>query len=955
MFAFVTSYSQNKLKIHYKIEDGLLCNKVYVIAQDNKGFIWISTDNGICRFDGQSFKRFSTTNGLPDNDLYSMDIDSKDRVWLSTFNKNLCYIQHNKVHTGLNDTNLAHFNITSYLTFDAKLPTCLVVNDRGSGDKYYLKQDGQITKASSNLRIINLGDYLLKYNATNFQLTTLQHHLLDTSVLNLEKNQRVEIRQSAKNEFIISSANGNFKGSIRNKKLVFALINKFDYTKHNLIYTGQQLWSISQNSKICPIDSNFNLIKSRELNLDHIKVICFFVDKHGGYWLGTEGDGIYYMPNTSMKSFDQNNGMANDNTTYSRSFLNELFVLYSNGLIQQMNGGVFNHNTLDVSSYCKGRISTLFVNENYIVCGSDIGHLFIYGRKTQTIYCEYTFGSIKDIELDFKNKILLSMSSMTCSYDLDTKQKKIIVKGRQTCAKRIDSNRVLIGSINKIQEVYYPIHEQTDSISVIHTLNLDNTTISDIQQQDSIVVIATVESGIYLYANYANQHISYKNGLTDNNCKHVFIDQDRNIWVSTTRGINKININNSIHDYSLEKITTFNGLTTNNINSINQIGHEIFASSSKGILQFPPNLLSANNKRPEVYLSEILLNNRNIETNVSSIIVPPDSNNVKIEFSGIDYKSFGNIRYFYRIKGLFTEWKESPTKSIIIERLKPNRYTLEVFALSATNSWSVHPAVLKITILPYWWQQALFKWIVTLLGILLIYLITKFFLHKQYQKKLTEEEIKKQITEVELKALKAQINPHFIFNTLNAIQYFIQNDENDKADNYLNKMSRLIRSTLNFSNEASISLNDEIEYIRTYLELESLRFDDDFSYTIENKIPASLFKTQIPTMVLQPHIENAIRHGLKPLRKGQKVLTLRFRSDENNLYCEIEDNGIGRKNSMAINKNNQLIHTSQGESLSNSKLEIFKKILKKEVSLEIIDLYTDSNPSGTLIKLKIQL
>ncbi len=955
MFAFIASYGQNKLKIHYKIEDGLLCNKVYVIAQDSKGFMWLSTDNGICRFDGQTFKRFSTSNGLPDNDLYGMDIDSKDRVWLSTFNRNLCFIQNNEVHTRFNDTNLAKFKVTDYLTFESKLHTSLLVNERGRGDKYYLNQDGKIVQTQSLFSILNLGDYYIKYRTKELILTNTHHTVLDSLDTNFLKKQPYKLVQSASNEFILSTSTGNYKGIIRRKKIELTLINQFDYSKHRLLYKGNQLWSISQNNILCPLDANFNLLHKDEFNLGSIKVMCFFVDRQGGYWIGTEGDGAYYIPNTTIKLYDQSSGMVSENTTLSYANHDELFVLYTNGVIQQMKNNAFANKNIHVSNYCKGRISTLFVNDDYIVCGSDLGDLFVYSRKNHTIHCEHKLGSIKDIEADCDNNIFLAMSSSVCSYDIARNKLCPIIKSRQTCIKRINNQIVLAGSVNKIQEIYYPIHGNTDSIKLLHSFTLENTTISDIQKQDSILVIATVESGIYLYSNYQYQHISTKNGLTDNNCKSVFIDQAHNIWVSTTRGINKIKIKNSIHDFSLEKITTFNGLTTNNINSINQIGNYFYAASSKGILQFPENILSADSNHPEIYISEISMNNRNVQTNVHELFVPPDSNNVKIEVSGIDYKSFGNMRFFYRIKGLFSEWKESPSKIFTLERLKPNQYTLEVYALGSTNLWSVHPAKLKINILPYWWQHILFKWLITLFGILLIYLITKFFLNRQYQKKLTEEELKKHITEVELKALKAQINPHFIFNTLNAIQYFIQNDENEKADNYLNKMSKLIRSTLNFSNEASINLSDEIEYIRTYLELESLRFDDDFSYTLENSIPTSLLNTQIPTMVLQPHIENAIRHGLKPKKGGLKKLTLRFSADESNLYCEIEDNGIGRKNSAELNKNSQLIHTSQGESLSNSKLEIFKKIRKKEVSLDIIDLYKDSQASGTLVKLKIQL
>ena len=168
-------------------------------------------------------------------------------------------------------------------------------------------------------------------------------------------------------------------------------------------------------------------------------------------------------------------------------------------------------------------------------------------------------------------------------------------------------------------------------------------------------------------------------------------------------------------------------------------------------------------------------------------------------------------------------------------------------------------------------------------------------------------------------------------------------------------MSSLIRKTLDFSNLQSIPIIEEIQYLSTYLELESLRFDERFSFKIQNDLPENMMLFQIPTMVLQPHIENAIRHGLKPKRKGLLNVTLRFYTNEHHLIVDIDDNGIGREASKKRSASNQLKHTSQGESLSDSKLNIFKQSTGKNSSLQIIDKFEEGLSTGTLVKLSIQL
>ena len=234
-------------------------------------------------------------------------------------------------------------------------------------------------------------------------------------------------------------------------------------------------------------------------------------------------------------------------------------------------------------------------------------------------------------------------------------------------------------------------------------------------------------------------------------------------------------------------------------------------------------------------------------------------------------------------------------------------------------------------------------------------LIGLFWYHKTQKEKLRISQHQEQLTnkeriaiEAELNTIRSQMNPHFMFNSLNSINEFIQNDSGEDASNYLVKFSRLMRFTLNYSKRKFVTLEEEIELLKLYIELENLRFYNsiDFSLTINKGVNPN--KTHIPPMMLQPFIENAIWHGLMA-KEDERKLKLRFAENQENLICEIEDNGIGRHASEA-QKSNRANHKSHGIGLTQRRLELLKSIHGKEAGVEVVDLKDHEKATGTLVK-----
>lgn len=243
---------------------------------------------------------------------------------------------------------------------------------------------------------------------------------------------------------------------------------------------------------------------------------------------------------------------------------------------------------------------------------------------------------------------------------------------------------------------------------------------------------------------------------------------------------------------------------------------------------------------------------------------------------------------------------------------------------------------------------------VLLYALLTIVILTSFFIYRRNQKeKLRVSQYREELTnkeriaiEAELNTIRSQMNPHFMFNSLNSINEFIQNDSSEDASNYLVKFSRLMRSTLNYSKRKFVTLKEEIDLLKLYIELENLRFYNsiDFSLTIDPSINTE--KALIPPMMIQPFVENAIWHGLMA-KENERKLKLTFSENQQHIICNIEDNGIGRTAS-AQQKAQKPKHKSQGIGLTQRRLELLKSIHGNEAGIEVIDL--TENGTGTLVK-----
>lgn len=209
---------------------------------------------------------------------------------------------------------------------------------------------------------------------------------------------------------------------------------------------------------------------------------------------------------------------------------------------------------------------------------------------------------------------------------------------------------------------------------------------------------------------------------------------------------------------------------------------------------------------------------------------------------------------------------------------------------------------------------------------------------------------------MELHALRAQMNPHFIFNCLNSIDYYIIKNETEKASDYLNRFSKLIRLILQNSRAEYVSLKDELEALKLYMEMESLRFDDRFEYLVRISASLQLENIEIPPLLLQPYVENAIWHGLAKKSKGKNRLDLTITRQNGLLHCRIEDNGIGREAAQKLKSESTSKHRSMGMYITRDRLSALSRMQQSKADVVVTDLKNeDGSAAGTRVEISIPI
>ena len=473
---------------------------------------------------------------------------------------------------------------------------------------------------------------------------------------------------------------------------------------------------------------------------------------------------------------------------------------------------------------------------------------------------------------------------------------------------------------------------------------------------DGTMYAATVEQGVYaIKEKKVVNHYTTANGLLSNRIKRIRF-ANKTIWIICGGAVQALHTETG-------KITTINttdGLVSSEIFDV-EILHDTAYVASAGGLQFFPAVIEANNPVYPVSMITALYADDVPYSSDKKIELDYHTKNISINLQGIALKSDGKFTYQYRLLPDEQNWitVSASENTIRFSSLSAGKYVFESRVINEDGVVSKDKSEIKFTIKKPWWFQWWFLLLAFVTTVTLLYLLFKYRL-KQNQQKLKEElersKVQEELRQSQLVSLKAQMNPHFMFNALNSIQEFILTNEKRQANMYMGKFADLMRMTLDMSNKKEIGLDDEIKVLELYLQLEALRFEEHFTYAIEVKDGVHTADIKLPSMLIQPYVENAVKHGLLH-QQGEKKLSVVFNTDkEGILNCTITDNGIGRKRSSEINAMRQSRYTSFATGATQKRLELLNYERENAIAVVFVDL-KDANgiAAGTSVTIKIPI
>ncbi len=470
--------------------------------------------------------------------------------------------------------------------------------------------------------------------------------------------------------------------------------------------------------------------------------------------------------------------------------------------------------------------------------------------------------------------------------------------------------------------------------------------------QDGSMWISSAGAGLHRYKQGEWTHWGTEEGLPDNRVLRMRFDSRQQIWMTTENGV--VLMNPSTEQFRIidERDGIYGGEIGDSPLFIDQ-NDRVFLGAGKGFFHWHIDALPERAAAIALELSHVEVMGKRWEDPVDSkagLKLSWKENYFSLRFAGLELSRPEDLRFRYRLTGYDPNWITPGEERVAwYTRVKPGKYSFEVQMAGIGDAFGETSLSLPIIIVPPFWMWWSFR---IGLALLLIGLLA-LGISLRMQAIRRKEEWKKRLLELETAALRSQMNPHFLFNSLNSIRHYILKHDKYEAADYLTKFSKLIRMILQNSRKNSIELQDELDALRLYLELESLRLEGRFEYSI--KVDQMLLDntTFLPPLILQPFAENAIWHGLMPKEgKGKLEITLSVENDE--LICTIEDDGIGRKASAAMRED--LGGQSLGSSITKDRLEMSPVLKKMKASVEYFDLVNASgDPSGTTVKLRLPL
>lgn len=908
--------------------------------------MWFATDHGVARYNGYRFDNFTTDNGLTDNTVFDLQEDEEGNIWFVTFTGGLCYYDGKTVRPHpMNDS------IKS--VFARQLPTSIKVLKGkkvwmgvvGKGFYKITPQEFKFFPFDKAQREDTVNVYLLNLAGGQFVYASAPGAVLpqiedkDVTGISAYKVGIATFKYTGLNFLTVKASNdeiliGVWQYLIRVSKA--GVVSRKEWPRDKKILFLKKLddgsiWVTNSNAPAYKLSIAGNAISFIDSLQAPKGISDMYAMPGNSYWLTTLDKGVFLLPNTGMRIFSIPPSINSNPVSLLAANKKYLYVGLPNNVIMTIDKGMKSSFTegrkepIGVSGMVlsdSGRVMTnLEVPFNWTTKGFFITRMITYDSTRLLIGGDGGFAIVKGFEM------------VVNSHDLGFRE-------RVADLLQINKKQFAVGTAKGL---YYINPNTTGTLNVVKEKHLGDVRVTALaSQSDNVFAVATRGKGVYLFANGKHYSFNDSSEVLSSQAECLLFENDSTLWVGTYDGLEKIvyRLSNAGLQFEVRSYAKPDGLPGTQVNCIAQFGSYIWIATSEGLCYFKPGSYKFETLKVPVYFSDLYVNGKPRALEKTELAYNED--NIRIDFGALYYNSPGNIRYKVRLNE--EDWTYSKSNSAMYYSLPSGKYCLQVQAEDKYGKYISSPESFYFTITPHFTETFLFRSVIALLILLAVVIVVALFF--RFQKMKSENLIK--LLQYEFKALNYQINPHFVFNVLNSIQYFVIRKDSDKAVFFLNSFSRLIRKIVNNSRQQHISITEEVEFLQEYLDLERLRLDGKFEYTIEIGDGVDTQTKLLLPMVLQPIVENSIWHGIVPAdRLG--TIDLRFLKQRDCIICEIEDNGVGLKHTEKKSKPAGL-----SIALGNVKerLKIAAEMYDSEWSLTIQDKTEINGDTGTIVTIK---
>lgn len=947
---------------HFTTNEGLPNSILFHILQDSRGYIWLCTDKGLSRYDGNSFRNYTTADGLGADGILHADTLKGNTLLINAYRAGYYMLRNNRIFKPrvliaeqLKPRKLRAEPLQNsfVVRYDPGNDLVWSINSAGylhrvkAGDSTLVLEEEYTNAVYQQVYVTN--NHRQVYFTSESGLFTYRDQKIQPVFPALEKEKLTRIRERDDITLLVGAESGIFACN-RLTGQVTKLMgpNPFLDFRQFMYDPGQRNYWIPDVRGGVYIYHESNTMQPRNFVLNGVNNNGFFLDRDNNVWCATYGSGLYQFNNSGILYFDERNGLKDKYVTHigpgrgnevNVSCLKSFYVI-DDGRIRERTA------LLDVSQRFQVYNKSLLLSTGKVV----------FSRKTMLM------------DENGKNLVPGSVAGITAMAQWG-------------------ADKLLIGEFGGVYLLSVPDFKTIGRFNELNRKKVLNIALG----KDGAIWFAT-PFGVYRKRGDTWYSWGPAQGLSDVSVSDIALDRDNNAWCATGKGLYIIGSDDRVQpvaggpffnlpvntlrfdrsgalwvggsrglgryfDGAWLLVDNKDGMPDDEVNAIHVVGDSlVYAGTPRGLSVIPVAYITgklARAKPPGISIEQIRVNGTPIAFNRADHVFSHTENNFTIQLAMASFLRSGLINFQYSLdEG--KNWQAVSGYEIVLPSLSYGRYKLLIRARHRNGNYGENQLSFAFEIRPPLYRNLSFIIVMSLLIIgAITYLLSRYFRQKRRQ---ANEQIKmrKHLLDLEQKALAALLNPHFVFNAINSISYYVSTGEEEKSSELLTHLSQLIRLNLSNTYKNYVSLASELEMVKLYIKFEQHRFvRHRLDYTVEADPQIDPQEINIPSMMLQPFVENAIWHGIIPSQTGG-CITIRIRQNrEDYIDVLIEDDGPGIQQPVASEAPETEV---RGIRLIRERIDTYNKLYKLPVHLSIASIQEPGQPvSGTRVLLSFPI